>query len=207
MRKNGKTAVPLALAILLVASQLLCGCSDGVLTLSPEEEEKWMKEQTDLFADVHIPDFEVETVDGNTITADDCFRDYKLTMINIWGTFCGPCIEEMPDIARLYDRRPEGINIISICVDAGENDRNLRFANEVVEKAGAGFETLIPDEVLRQALTERVTAFPTTVFVDSDGKIVGGPYFGAQDEEGYRAAAEERLRVVVRENAVKERMV
>lgn len=37
---------------------------------------------------------------GNPVTSE-IFAKNKLTMVNIWGTFCGPCIREMPDLARI----------------------------------------------------------------------------------------------------------
>ena len=40
--------------------------------------------------------FETTDLDGNTVNSADLFAASKLTMINIWGTFCGPCISEMP---------------------------------------------------------------------------------------------------------------
>ena len=42
--------------------------------------------------------FESQDLDGNKITSD-IFSNNIITMINIWGTFCGPCIREMPELA------------------------------------------------------------------------------------------------------------
>jgi len=50
--------------------------------------------------------FEGTTIDGEALTSD-CFAQSKLTMLNIWATYCGPCIQEMPDLGQIaaeYDR-------------------------------------------------------------------------------------------------------
>lgn len=195
--------LPLMLVSVFLLAGALSGCSDGVIELSPEEEAKWVKEQNELFEDVWIPAFEAWTIDGRTVTSEECFRDYQLTMINIWGTFCGPCIDEMPELAKLYDDLPAGVNLITICTDAGDSDKNLEFAQQVVKKSEGNFHTLIPDAVLKRALTDRVTSFPTTIFVDSEGKIVGERYWGSQDAEGYRAEMVNRLQSIETEAAKK----
>ncbi|MGX4599073.1 TlpA family protein disulfide reductase [Faecalimicrobium sp. JNUCC 81] len=48
-------------------------------------------------------------------------------MINIGNTGCGPCIEEMPEIEKLYKGLPKDININSICADVG-TDYRFNFA-------------------------------------------------------------------------------
>lgn len=49
---------------------------------------------------------------GNPVTSE-IFAKNKLTMVNIWGTFCGPCIREMPDLARINEEnKAKGIEEI-----------------------------------------------------------------------------------------------
>lgn len=189
------TAAALIVAVCLSA-MLLSACSDGVTVPSEEEEKEWMQEQTELFSDVTLSGFEADTLDGEKADFNSCIKGYKVTMVNIWGTFCGPCIEEMPDLAKLYDSLPEGSNLITICTDAGENDKNMEFAREVVKDSKAGFTTLIPDKVIKKELTDRVTAFPTTIFVDENGKVIGEPHFGGHNEEAYRNAILEKLEII-----------
>ena len=180
----------------MLSAACLSGCADNVTVMSEEEEKKWMQEQNDIFADVQIPDFAVEAMDGKLVTRDDCFQGYDLVMINIWGTFCGPCVEEMPELASLYQNLPDRVNMITICVDVKDDEKNRKFAEKGLKEAGADFKTLIPDALLETSLTKLASAYPTTVFADADGKLVGGPYFGAQDEKSYLEAIQERLEQV-----------
>lgn len=188
-----------AVFIMFIMVVMIKGPSD-VIVLTPEEELKQNKEQTEIFSDINLMGFKTNTVTGETVTAEDCFKDYKVTMVNIWVTNCSPCIAEMPDIANLYKNRPEDSNIISICLDTAENKKDAEFAAEVMEDAGAEFMTLIPDENIESVLKDRTTIFPTTIFVDSNGKAVGAPHFGGRSEEDYRQAIIERISLVDNQN-------
>ena len=60
-----------------------------------------------------IGEFNAKTLNGDTVT-EESFKDYNLTMINVWATYCGPCKQEMKDLAALYQSLPEGVNTTSI---------------------------------------------------------------------------------------------
>ena len=82
------------------------------------------KNQTQAFA------FESVDLDGKEITSE-LYSNNKLTMINIWGTFCGPCIREMPGLAKLSEEnKAKGVEIIGIPIDIiddwGKLDKSLK---------------------------------------------------------------------------------
>jgi len=196
MKKTGKTilkisGVILGIAFIGIAALLIKGPSD-VIILTPEEEAQQNAEQIKQYANVDLSGFDTRTITGEQITSD-YFKDYDITMINLWTTSCSPCIAEMPDIADLYRNKPEKSNIISICVGTEDNKKDVEFAIEVMEDAKADFLTLIPDAKLKEALTDNVRIFPTTIFVDSNGKVVGEPHFGGRTAEDYRKAIDDRI--------------
>lgn len=175
------------------------GPSDPII-LTEEEETKQNAEQISLYANVDLTGFNTTAITGEKVNSD-YFNDYQITMINLWFTGCSPCIAEMPDIAKLYDTRPEGSNIISICADTSTKKKAIdksavKFACKVMEDAGANFLTLIPDKVLKEVLTDDTTVFPTTIFVDSNGKVLGEPHFGARSAEDYRNAILEKMELL-----------
>ncbi|GAA0102839.1 TlpA disulfide reductase family protein [Paraclostridium bifermentans] len=187
-------AIIVILFVGALGTLILIGPSD-VVVLSEEEEKKQQQMETEQFKDVDLSGFKTTDLNGNKITSD-LFSKNKLTMVNIWATWCGPCIDEMPEISKLYNELPIGTNVISICTDAGDDKDSLDTAKEVMNKSNAKFKTLIPDVVLKKNLTDGVQVFPTTIFIDSKGKVVGSPHFGEPTAEGFKKSIDEHLKLV-----------
>lgn len=141
-----------------------------------EAEKQEMKEQA---AGISMSQFETTDIEGNTVT-QDILKDYDVTMVNVWATWCGPCRKELPDIAAAYEKLPENANIISICEDAAEEGE---LAKELAEKAGMKYAVLVAGDELTQSVMEYVSAFPTTFLVDSEGNLVGTPLIGVPSDE------------------------
>lgn len=140
----------------------------------------------------YIPAFTTEDLYGNEFSAD-LFTEKTLTVVNVWGTFCGPCIEEMPALAEWADSMDDRVQMIGLVgdIEGIQDAEHLELAKTIVEKAGAHFVNLIPNEDL-SGLLAGLIGFPTTFFVDSTGAIVGEPIVGA-DVDGYKAFVEDYL--------------
>ncbi len=123
---------------------------------------------SDPVDDTHFGVFTAETMSGLEFNTDS-FGDYDLTMVNIWATWCSPCVKEMPYLQDLYEQLPENINLITICSDA-TLDPDL--ANEILADSNAEFETIIADETVSSIVLSRIQAFPTSVFVDKNGTVL-----------------------------------
>lgn len=121
-----------------------------------------------------MADFSATTLTGDAFTQDN-LKDYELTMVNIWTTWCGYCIEEMPELQVVYDNLPEQVNMITIC---GDGDSEAGTAEDILEENGCEFPVLIADDKLNDSLMSQISAYPTTVFVDSNGNLVGEPQVG-----------------------------
>ncbi|MDR1020138.1 MAG: TlpA family protein disulfide reductase [Synergistaceae bacterium] len=143
-------------------------------------------------ADV-FPAFSTQDIDGKEVTGA-IFADKKLTVVNIWTTWCPPCIGEMPDLGKLARSMPEGSQLIGVILDAYDPGA-LDEAGKILSKAGAQFPQLLPSDEMAPVLDE-VEAIPTTVFVDASGKIVGNPLVGSRSEEAYRAEIKKILNTI-----------
>ncbi len=143
----------------------------------------------------NLASFETDTLDGQTVD-QTIFEDYEITMVNVWATWCGPCINEMPDLAMLHrDMLPENANMITILTDVPDG---IEAAKEIVASSDGEFITLFANDSLN-GLLSTVSAIPTTVMVDSKGNIVGSPIVGApptNPAEMYLGAIESALLTV-----------
>lgn len=140
-------------------------------------------------------EFKTKTLDGKEIDSS-IFKDSKLTMVNIWATYCGPCIMEMPDIQKLSEEiKGDKINVIGLVSDTPDED-NEALAKKILEKKGVKFTNIIPDENIKNNLLKDVSGVPTTVFVDSKGNIVGEFIVGSHSKEEYKKIIADRLKSI-----------
>jgi len=140
-----------------------------------------------------FPAFSSGNLDGTPVTGE-IFSGKELTMVNIWTTWCPPCIGEMPDLGNMARSMPEGTQLIGILLDAkGSSDvKTISQAKKILSNAKADFVQIVPSREMDPVLSW-VEAIPTTIFVDSKGKIIGKPIVGARSEEAYRAEVEKLL--------------
>ena len=143
-------------------------------------------------------DFTAQDLDGNPVD-ESIFADCDVTMINLWGTFCGPCLQEMPDLGEISDEYADkGFQIVGICTDAVNLDGEI--LEDVVETAkadaqetGADYLHIVPVGEIFTDLLPRVTGVPTTIFVDSKGQQIGLADIGAKDKDAWIKVIEEKL--------------
>lgn len=133
------------------------------------------------FADLSgaFPAFSTQDLAGNPVT-QDVFSGKTLTVVNIWGTFCNPCINEMPELAQWDAELPDDVQIIGLVSDLSSADdaATLETALDICEATGVTFPSLIANADFAPLLSG-VVGVPTTLFVDGSGMIVGEPIVGA----------------------------
>ena len=138
--------------------------------------------------------FETTDLDGNPVDSADIFGNAKITMVNLWGTYCGPCINEMPGLEELNQRLAEkDCAIIGIVVDIRnpEDTGLIETAKEIIEDTGVTYPNLLPWDGLD--ITLRAQFIPTTYFIDANGKLVGEAAVGARGADEYEALLDEAL--------------
>lgn len=167
------TEEELALCKKLVAA--LPTVRDNIILFPP----KPMEEEAEVRG--NVGSFSTEDLNGNSVT-ESVFSDYDITMVNIWATWCGFCVEEMPELQELYDQLPENVNLISICTDGDEEGE---LAKKILETKNVKFPALIANEEMNKSFVEKFPSLPTTIFVDKNGNIVGNSIAGvpARNEE------------------------
>lgn len=138
--------------------------------------------------------FETTDLDGNPVSSADIFSQNKITMVNIWGTFCGPCINEMPDLEILNQRiGDKGCGLVGVVIDAGGDYQMavIGTAEEIIADTGASYLNLLPWEGIDDQFPAQY--IPTTYFVDSHGNIVGETAVGSRGADDYEALIDEAL--------------
>lgn len=134
----------------------------------------------------------------NKNISDAIFEDAELTMINIWGTFCGPCIREMPDLA-LLNKNNKNFQIVGIVIDAINrkglpSSRAIESAKTIAKQTGADYIHIVPDSKLQDGILKNVYAVPTTIFVDKNGNQVGEAYTGSRNLASWQKIVDRLLK-------------
>ncbi len=134
--------------------------------------------------------FDTTDLDGNPVHSADLYAENKITMINVWATWCGPCVGEMPELAVMAEEFAEqDVGLIAVCTDAVD-EATVADAKDILAAAGADFPVLAGFE--GQDALFQLYAFPTTFFVDSEGHVLGS-IIGAAPQE-YRNAVAQLLK-------------
>lgn len=171
---------------LLTAVMLLAGCARTELSRNPSDlsgAEQASGEEAQPLS------FEAQDMGGNTVSAD-IFSEAELTMVNVWATYCNPCLREMPGLGELAGEYESGeFQILGIISDVpeGTEQKTLDLVAELIDKTGADYPHLLLNKSLYDALLTDVTAVPTTFFIDQDGtileKVIGSMEKSAWEEK------------------------
>lgn len=186
MRNRYKTCM----LVFLLSMLVFCGCA-GADGGGNKQSDSVQGTDSALPAEEEISagqtDFEAQDMDGNTVTSA-VFQESKLTMVNVWATYCNPCLSEMPGLGELageYDSAE--FQIIGIVSDVQENadQETMELAKSLIEQTGASYMHCLLNESLYRALLTDVTAVPTTFFIDENGEVID-TVVGAMDKSKWK---------------------
>jgi len=114
-----------------------------------------------------MPDFTLKDTVGREWNLKKTAANNTVLVINFWGTWCGPCRLEMPEMERIY-KSQKGNKFIILAIDEGDDRAAL---DSYLKDRPVDFPVLIdPDGKFAQSLGIHV--FPTSILVGHDGKII-----------------------------------
>ncbi|MGH9886377.1 MAG: TlpA family protein disulfide reductase, partial [bacterium] len=134
-----------------------------------------------------LPDFRAKVLGENRYKS---FADYKgkVVLLNVWGTFCPPCIVEMPSLERLHKAYGDsGLKLVAVSIDDAVSEDSIRaFAKNL----GVTFEILHdPTHEIERVL--QVTGYPETFVVGPEGtirrKVIGPDDWSSQGNRALMA--------------------
>lgn len=138
------------------------------------------------------------TLDGEAVTSEDLSGN-KLTVMNVWATWCPPCVDELPHLQEMSQAfADKGVEVVGVLQDGVSelgvrSDRTIENANKLLEEAGASYRVILPDTVIMETFIAQMQYFPTTFFLDQSGNVVEtvvGAHNAAEWEEIINGALE-----------------
>ena len=167
--------------MMIFSMVLITGCDD-----SAKDDSQYVPDMSqDMQVQGKFPTFTAKDLNGNQVN-NEIFAQKKLTVVNIWGTFCPPCIGEMPELGSWAREMPAEVQLIGIVCDIRDDDdvNTIHSAKKILNESHADFLNIVPNAEIGKYL-QNVEAVPTTIFINSKGEIIGNPIIGA-DVDGYK---------------------
>lgn len=158
----------------------------GAALTETADDEKGEEDVTAQTEDSSII-FTAQDLEGNTVT-EEVFAEAKLTMVNVWATYCNPCLSEMPGLGELAGEYEKDvfriIGIVSDVQEGAETDA-VEYAASLVAWTGADYPHLLLNESLFRSMLSGVNAVPTTFFVNEKGEVLD-TVVGAMDRDAWK---------------------
>jgi thiol-disulfide isomerase/thioredoxin len=142
--------------------------ADGILENVKRQGES-VKIRKSLVAGSKFPDFEEKDLAGKPLS----IANYKgkVVLVDFWATWCGPCVKELPNVIKAYEKyHDKGFEIIGVSLDEDEQklktfikDKNMTWVQYFDGKGWAN----------KLAGKYGVQSIPSTYLLDGEGKIIG----------------------------------
>lgn len=177
------------IGLLVLSTILLCSCSPkdseppvltdpGAVSELPSQSASSSEEEP---SPIFIT-FEGTDLEGNTIS-EDIFLQSNLTMVNVWATYCNPCLNEMPGLGELASEYEQSeFQIIGIVSDVKEGE-DQTLVESLIQRTGANYPHLLANDSIYQSLLAGVSGVPTTFFFDGEGAYLGGVVGSAEKSQ------------------------
>lgn len=158
--KRGRRLAPIAVGVLVVGLVAAIWVNRGRFT--------------PLDVGSIAPDYTALSLDGDTVPLASFEGD--VVLLNIWATWCTPCVREMPALQRLHEMLDDqGLRIVAVSVDAplgalgpfGQPGGDVR---EFVDRFDLTF-TVLHDPAGSIQTRYQVQGLPTTFLIGRDGRI------------------------------------
>ena len=140
--------------------------------------------------------FSTKTTEGDNINSN-IFNNYDLTIVNFWGTYLYPDINETSILSELNEKikETENINFIQVIIDTPSKDAE-ELISKIKSENNIKYTTIIPDENLSYWIINNLDGIPTTIFVNKNSIIIGETIKGTKTLEEYLEILRQNLELI-----------
>src|ERR1017187_7443594 len=150
------------------AAELINRLKQDFPDTKPVAQEEGKKLRATMVEGTKFPDFNEKDVTGKPVSVAN--YKGKVVLIDFWATWCGPCVAELPNVLKTYEKHHnQGFEIIGISLDK-EEAKLTSFTKEKNMTWQQFFDGQFWSNKL--AVKYGVNSIPATYLLDGDGKII-----------------------------------
>lgn len=174
LTRSPRRRAAVAVAAVLTAATALAGCSSGGGAKNTSGDQQGYVSGDGI---KRVPADKRETapaVSGKTLDGQDiALADFKgkVVVLNVWGSWCGPCRGEAPNLQKVHDAtKDSGVVFLGV----NTRDSTQRNAQSFEESFGITYPSIWDPEgrqILKFKGNLNPQAIPSTLVIDKDGKI------------------------------------
>ena len=124
----------------------------------------------DLLTTTDFAKFGITNLDDKKISLiKDIVAKNDYTLVDFWGTWCGPCIAELPSLAEAYSQYKDKLPFVSVAFDS-----DLDKIKPLMEKNGIVWQQYYLSKAQEKAQAEKysINSFPTFMLIDKKGQVI-----------------------------------
>ena len=132
-----------------------------------------------------VPPMTLQAPDGTDVALPDAWAG-KPTLVNLWASWCAPCLKEMPELqAYASEQAPNGVQVVGIALD------DAASAKDMLQRLGIAYPNLLDAPSPTDAgvrLGNPAGVLPYSVLVSAEGRVLKtriGPFENRQDIAGW----------------------
>lgn len=145
---------------------------------SSQSEQSGESSSTEEPERTAAPNFTMTDLQGNMVTLDSLKG--KPIVLNFWASWCGFCVQEMPDFDTVYKELGEEVTFVMLNVTDGVRETRAKGEKHYTDK-GYAFPIYFDDQGMQGSNAYGVSSYPTTYFIDRNGNLAA--YAGGMIEE------------------------
>ena len=165
--KKGKTIIIIVITVVTVFTTIMAAMLLVCGSQKEEHEERNVPKQVSEMKT--MPTVTGTYMDGEPVK-ENIWADHPFTLVNVWSTGCGPCLEELPDLQYISEKYAEdSIGVLGILAD-GESAKTDAYL--LLQEANVEYPNVIPDEAFMESFVSGENAVPYSLIVNRDGEIL-----------------------------------